>query len=273
MAKYYKFHFILFVTLLAGCQSFDRWTTLEKGLSYIRFDAPQKAESGDSKIDVIKINPQYFDFKLICKSEFGGTSRTVRTWCKEFELFFAINGGMYQTDHSTSVGLLIAGDHINNPTLHERYKAVLAFHPTVDSLPPVQIIDLEHQDIADLRNFYKSFLQNIRMVDKLGNNVVAENPTKKHPSAAVAIDANGNVLFIFSTSLYTMFDFTNFAISLPLSIQNMMYLEGGPIAEYYINTPALRLERNGNQEFPPIGVSSSAPIPNVLGITKIHSSP
>ena len=76
----------------------------------------------------------------------------------------AVNAGMYQTDHRTSVGLLISAGRPNNKRLGKD-KAVLVFGPTEKRLPQAQIIDRECQNFDALRSKYRSLLQGIRMID------------------------------------------------------------------------------------------------------------
>jgi hypothetical protein len=66
-------------------------------------------------------------------------------------------------------------------------------------------------------------------------------------------------------------DFTNILLSLPLSLYNVMYLEGGPEATLYFSANGVELEKIGTYErglnengFPKMARS----IPNVIGIAK-----
>ena len=62
--------------------------------------------------------------------------------------------------------------------------------------------------------------------------------------AVFGID-NGNALFIFTESHYSGYDFANIVLSLPISIYNAMYLEGGPEANLYFSTKDIEFERIG----------------------------
>jgi hypothetical protein len=66
-------------------------------------------------------------------------------------------------------------------------------------------------------------------------------------------------------------DFTNILLSLPVSLYNAMYLEGGPEATLYFSANGVEFEKIGSYEtglkengFPKMAL----PIPNVIGIAK-----
>jgi uncharacterized protein YigE (DUF2233 family) len=85
------------------------------------------------------------------------------------------------------------------------------------------------------------------------------------------LDKAGNVLFIFSEAPYSGYDFNNLLLSLPISIFNAMYLEGGREASLYLSANGLELDKAGAFEtgFNESPVRPGAnPIPNVIGIIK-----
>lgn len=193
-------------------------------------------------------------------------SLTARVWTKKFNLLAAINGGMYQADYLTSVGLLQVPGHINNPRL-SKDKTILAFDPKSNSLPPVQIIDRECQSFSDLKPVYSSMLQGIRMLSCHQKNTW-KSGGEKWPIAAVAMSKSREVLFIFSKTPTTPFDFTEAVLKMPLDLYNMMYLEGGPPAQIFI--------KNGDFEMELSGADANAgskskmllarEIPNIIGV-------
>ena len=88
--------------------------------------------------------------------------------------------------------------------------------------------------------------------------------------AVFGIDKSGNALFIFTESPYSGHDFAHALLSLPISIHNAMYLEGGQQASLYFSANNIELDRIGL----PISVNENGnipvarPIPNVIGIAK-----
>jgi hypothetical protein len=63
----------------------------------------------------------------------------------EHRLTVAINLGMYQTDHSTHVGYLRNGAHVNSRRWLASYQAALAFGPRRKGLPPLLFADLDRR--------------------------------------------------------------------------------------------------------------------------------
>jgi hypothetical protein len=253
-----------------GIAQSDPWRKVDEGLFLSQFDPPYDPPIKDSKITIVKVNPTYYSFKLLCASELEKIKLTAKDWCKRYHLVSAINAGMYQKDGLTNVGYMKNFSHLNNPRLNSVYKAVLAFNRTVDDVPEIQIIDLKCQDLEKLKPKYQTFIQNIRMISCNQENVWSKQD-KKWSLAVLGIDKGGNVLFVFSEAPYSGYDFNHILLSLPISIFNAMYLEGGPQASLYFSGNGLVLDKVGIYES---GFSENPfrtgahPIPNVIGIIK-----
>jgi uncharacterized protein YigE (DUF2233 family) len=240
------------------------WKKVDEGLYIGEFLPPEK-----SKITIVKIDPKFYSFKLLCASEHGKIKMTVKKWCQRHNLISAINAGMYQEDGIRNVGYMKNFAHINNPRVNPTYNAVLAFNPIESTLPEIQIIDLRCQDFERLRSKYQTFVQNMRMISCQQENVWRKQD-KAWSIAVFGIDKSGNALFILTESSYSGYDFANILLSLPISLYNAMYLEGGQEATLYFSARGLELERVGrpasvdeNDNIP-----TARSIPNVIGITK-----
>jgi hypothetical protein len=238
------------------------WKKIDEGLFLGEFDS--------QKISLIKIDPKYFSFKLLCASEKNRLRMTAKQWCQKENLISAVNAGMFQADRITNVGYMKNFNHVNNPRLNTRYKAVLAFNPVDAAVPEIQIIDLKCQNFDRLKDKYHTLIQGIRMTSCYQENVW-EKQDKMWSIAAFGMDKSGNGLFIFTESPYAVHDFTNTLLSLPISLYNAMYLEGGPEATFYFSANGVEYEKIGSHEtdldeksFPKI----ARPIPNVIGIVK-----
>ncbi len=265
---------IVFICLMLissnGLPQTGPWRKVDHGLFIGQFDPPGEAPIKDSKIIVVKISPKYYSFKLLCASEVGRTRLTPREWCKQYDLISAINAGMYQKDRLSNVGYMKNFLHLNNPRLNSTYKAVLAFNRVDSKVPEIQIIDFECQDFEKLKLKYQTFIQSIRMISCHQKNVWSQQD-KRWSLAVLGVDKKGNVLFIFSGAPYSGYDFNNILLSLPLSIFNAMYLEGGPEASLYFSARGIELEKVGMYG---TGINESSvrsgahPVPNVIGIIK-----
>ena len=240
----------------------ELWKRIDDGLSLSEFNSP--------KLTLVKIDPKYYSFKLLCASENKKLRMTAKQWCQKHNFISAINAGMFQTDGITNVGYMKNFNHINNPRLNSSYKAVLAFNPVDATVPEIQIIDLKCHDFERLRDKYQTLIQGIRMTSCRRENVW-EKQDKMWSIAAFGMDKSGNGLFILTESRYSVHDFTNILLLLPFSLYNAMYLEGGPEATLYFSAIGVEFEKIGSYEtglnekdFPRI----PHPIPNVIGIVK-----
>ena len=260
------------LVLLAGpaaAESTVAWRALGDGLALAEIDSPVKSTIGDSRITVLRIDPNIHELRLLSAKEQGGPPMTAKEWAGAHGLIAAINAGMYQEDGRTSVGYMKNFDHVNNGHIN-RNQAVLAFNRKDESVPAAQIIDRTCQDFKALRAKYQSFVQSIRMVSCDQKNVW--NPQARGWSMAIiAIDMAGRVLFIITRSPYTVHDFINVLMSLPLGIRNAMYLEGGPKASLYVAAGGAEIEKIGRFETIFLESDTTAPalpLPNVIGIVR-----
>ncbi len=265
--------FILtFFNLISSQGNEDSFAKLEPGLALGIFNAPVKSEYGDSRITILKIDPRAFFVDIYCESYYKSKHRTLREWAEEFNLIAATNAGMYAKDYITSVGYLKSGNHINNSHINSKYKCIFACRPVKNNIPTIQIIDLKNNDFNIWKNKYLSFSQSIRMISYKQINVW-QPQEKKWSIACLAIDKSGNVLFIHCRSTYSVHNFINILLTLPLNIYNAMYLEGGAEAGLYFSAGGIEKELYGIYESSLIiGESneSALPTPNIIGIKKLN---
>ena len=252
----------------------DPWERLEAGLEIASFQS-RLAVAGDRRVNVLRIDPSRFRLRLLnASSEPGGRPRTVKDWSERLHLTAAINASMYQADMRSSVSLMLTRGHVNNPRV-SKDKAVLAFDPLQDGLPPVQIIDRECQDFEELRGRYGTLVQSIRMVSCEGRNVW-EPQQGAWSTAAIGVDKDGRVLFIHARAPHTTHDLIQVLLELPLRLKNAMYVEGGSEAQMFVQSGGRKLEFAGAIEDPPESVTAARlvwPIPNAIGIEAIAPQP
>jgi uncharacterized protein YigE (DUF2233 family) len=263
---------LIFLTLINAsrleCEP-GPWREVEDGLQIGEFEPPKEHRASDAKLLVLKIDPLKYSFKLLSASENGGKKMTPKEWSEKHGLVAAFNAGMYQEDGITSVGYMKNFKHINNSRLN-RNKAILAFSAIDPGVPEIQIIDRECQDFESLRGKYRTLVQSIRMVSCDQQNVWSPQATA-WSTLAIGMDKSNKVLVLFSQQPYAVHDLVEILLSLPLSLYNAMYLEGGPQASLYLSTKNETLEKYGSWEGSPDSHGAfqvSWPIPNVLGIVR-----
>ena len=94
MATLFLFFLSIFfiLPLPSDCSSQNvPWERVDEGLSLGRLDPPLKPVPNDSKIVVVRINPKFYAFKLLCASEYGRIRLTAKDWCLKHNLTSAIN--------------------------------------------------------------------------------------------------------------------------------------------------------------------------------------
>jgi len=269
------FCFILMITLLAisGClvnAQDSAWVRVDDGLWVGEFVPSQKSPVGDSKITIIKIDPNIYSFKLLCAKEHKTSNLTAEVWCQKYGLIAAINAGMFQTDARSNVGYMKNFDHVNNSKIHSKYYSVAAFNPIDATKPAFRIYDIDEADMSEIIEGYHTVIQNLRLIKRPHKNVWTKQ-AKKWSEAALGEDENGNVLFIFSRSPYSMHDFNDILIGLPIGIVCAQHLEGGPEASLYFSHKNITIRVFGSYEtdFNENDYNGGYwPIPNVIGFVK-----
>ena len=251
------------------------WQKLDKGIELGTFLSPLRAEVGDSLVRVLRIDPTYYQLRLLNTSAIqNGSPITPKQWCRQNGLTAVINASMYQTDYKTSVSLMRRKGHINNPRL-SKDMTILAFDRMDSNVSEVKIIDRQCEDFNFWKKKYATLIQSIRMISCTGKNVWKQQP-RRWSTSAIGVDTQNNVLFIHVRSLYSTHDLINILKALPLNISRAMYTEGGPQAQLYIRVPDREFEFVGSYEVGSRDANKGSlpwPLPNVIGIVKRNPKP
>ncbi len=245
----------------------ETWRELQPGLELGVFDSPTPSDRGDSRIRVVRVDPERFDLTLVMASAGDGTARTAKQWADEHGLLVAINASMYQQDHRTSVSLMKGGGHTNNGHL-SKDQDVLAFDRKDDGVARVSIIDRGCDDYDALSTRYNSLVQSIRMLSCDGRNVWSQQD-RRWSHAVIGIDGAGRPLLIHARSPWSTHDFIEILRQLPLDLQRLQYSEGGPEAQLFVRAGDLTLEEVGSFEtgfFESDANLGAWPVPNVVGV-------
>jgi uncharacterized protein YigE (DUF2233 family) len=253
----------------APSPSETKWKQIDQGLELADFNSPVKSVAGDSRITILRIDPQQYDFCLISAKELHEKPKTARNWVRSKKLIAAINAGMYRTDHLTNTAFMQNYDFVNNPVMTAD-NTVFACNPIDSTVPRAQIIDRECQDWEKLKQRYHTFSQGIRMVDCQQRNKW-QKQEKIWSMVVIAKDIKGNMLFIISRSPYSVHEFIEILKDLPIGLYNAMYLEGGPEASFYLDHKGVKVEKFGSYETGFMENDDNDDfweIPNMIGIKK-----
>ena len=249
----------------------SHWQKVEEGLYIGEFESPRKSiMGGDSNITIVKIDPMFYTFKLLCAKEHGLLGMTAKGWCKNFGLIACVNAGMFQTDYLSNVGYMKNFKHVNNKRVASKYLSVFASNPVNSKKPQSKIFDIDEQNMDDVIKNYNTVIQNLRLIKRPGQNRWSQQD-EMWSEAALGEDKQGNILFIFSRSPYSMHDFNNILLQLPINIACAQHLEGGPEASLYFSYKNIEIDKLGSYEtgYKENDYDSRAlRLPNVIGIVK-----
>lgn len=234
---------------------------INTGVEYCLFRS-----SPPAGVHVLRIDPARAGLKLLLAADHGRKSRTPAGWCREFGLIAAINAGMYGRDYLTNVGYLRKDSHVYSNRWVKSYKSALAFDPIGPKSLPAVIVDLDEPDAVNRLQDYRSVVQNLRLIKGNGINVW-KNTGKKWSEAAVGIDAMGRILFIFSGTPYSMWEFNEWIRSSGIGVVRMMHMEGGSVAGMSIRSGGLTLDLAGDMGTDSgTGINRQWAVPNVIGV-------
>lgn len=238
------------------------WRELEPGLEFAEF----KLVDSDSRLSVLRIDPEKFDFPLCTASEDGKGPRSLNEWASEKNLVAAINASMYLPDNRTSTGYMRSGDHLNNSRIVNRFGAFFVAGPKREGLPRAGIIDRDDPEWREKLDDYETVIQNYRMTN--AQRRILWSPGGPHYSiSAVGQDGAGRILFLHSRLPIEAYSFVQQILHLPLDARTIMYVEGGAQAGLLVHSGGLRRELTGPHP-PSLLVTGNlkAVLPNVLGV-------
>lgn len=246
------------------------WKQLAPGLDIKEIVAKKTSIEGNSKITVVRIDPDHWELIFIGRSTTKDIfCKTAREWCESYNLTAAINAGMFNEDNWTHTGYLKYKDHINSSAKNS-YQSVMAFDPiNGKDLPKFQIYDLDAgATILNISKDYNLVIQNLRLIKKPGVNVWKQQD-RIWSEAALGEDKKGRILFIFSTSPFSMYDLNKELLNSGIGIVAAQHLEGGPEAQLYLKAGGVEIEVSGGYETGYLeGGDNIAiwPIPNIIGV-------
>lgn len=244
----------------------NTWEPLARGVEYQKVSLGPAPLGGTGELHVVRINPELARLKLLTARENGSSNRTARAWASEFHLSVVINAGMYNPNRSTHTGYLRARNSLNNPNWVKDYQSILLLEPRAKGTPNALLLDREDVKSEQL-NAYDCVAQNLRLMKFNGVGVWSKQE-RRWSEAALASDANGNLLFLFVRAPYSMFELIECLRATGLGIVRAAHLEGGPEASLTIQTRTQTLHLAGDHEI--LGTNEDTAeqwiLPNVIGV-------
>jgi len=124
--------------------------------------------------------------------------------------------------------------------------------------------------MKDVIGNYNTVVQNLRLIKRPGENRWSKQ-AKIWSEVALGEDREGNILFIYSPTPYSMYKFNAILLTLPVDIVCAQHLEGGPEASIYLRYKDVEIEKYGSYDSSFTGVDhtqGAAYIPNMIGFSR-----
>ncbi len=253
---------IIIVAMLAvtgGAAATEGWQELETGLEIAHFDSRSRKFAADGDVTVLRVETRIFALQLL---RTGGAAdaleRDVARWCEDFDLVAAINAGMYQADRRTHVGFCKVDGRVVNGFAND-YLSVAAFGPVDRADPPFRIFDLDETPLDEVLRRYRNVVQNLRLIKRDRENRW-QPALDQWREAALAEDRRGRALLVFCRTAWSMHQFNEILLALPLNVVAAQHLEGRNQARFWVNHPAY--------EAGPAALAPGPVLPNVLGVAR-----
>ncbi|MES2799397.1 MAG: phosphodiester glycosidase family protein [Bacteroidota bacterium] len=249
---------------------YPKWTVLGKGVEYMEMIAPEKSSIGNSRLCVLRLDPEVLDFQLFNATRYNRTRLTAAEWADSFDLNIVINAGMYDMENGLiHRGYMKNGKHHNNPKFTPDYNSMIAFNPKDSSDSKFEIYDLTCDQWKTVKTKYRCYAQGMRMIDCNGE---AMEWGKKQQSCSMLVaakDEYGKIWLIFSRSPYSHNKMIEFMKGFKEDLRNAIYLEGGPETSLYVDFKDHCIERIGSyvsDTYPTDSNPDFWKLPNVIGI-------
>ncbi len=251
---------------------YSNWVTLTKGMEYREIDAPTKSFIGDSKISILRMDRNLFDFNLFSATKYDSLPRDLHAWADTFQLNVVFNAGMYSlTKPLSSRAYLKSESHVNNGSLLENFNLMLAMNPTVKHRNEVEILDLTCENFNEMNGQFGSYAQGLRMIDCNGSPMYWKKKIQSCSMIIAAEGGDGKFYLIFCRSPYTHNQMIDFMVGMPYHLRNAIYLEGGPETSLLIDVNGHCIEKVGSWVSDTWESDSNNHfwrLPNVVGVKK-----
>ena len=241
------------------------WVVLEDGLENTSLLVlPMENATQAVSVNVLRIEPEKWDFELLMASEHG-QAESLGLWAEKHDLVAAINASMYLPDGKTSTGYMRRAEHANNERIVTNFGAFFVAMPKTDQLPQAAMLDRHDDNWQDELDSYKIVVQNYRLMTPQGKPLWGATPLNS--LAAVGQDKAGRILFLHCGQPRSAIAFVEGLTRLPLGLVRLMYVEGGYQAAMLVNTKVKNEVWTGRYAAL-LDSNAMPPLPNVIGIKR-----
>lgn len=209
---------------------FYQWQTLGKGISLLETFAPLKSYVGDSKLTILRLNPDKLEFHVYAATHGDSVRKDAMEWADSLRLNIVFNAGMYELSKPLNArGFLKTFDHFNNPNLAEGFNCMLGVGPKDTSkYNNIDILDLQCANWQSAKNDFEGYVQCLRMIDCNGGPMSWTRRKQSCSMLVAAKDPQGRFYLIFCRSPYSQNQMIAFMKEMPFELSHALYLEGGP---------------------------------------------
>jgi hypothetical protein len=229
---------VIAVLVAGGAVGAEVWTELETGLDLARFDSKTRASEAWGDLVVLRVDPEAWDLKIVAAElQKDDSNRNIREWSEDFDLTAAINAGMYQADKKTHVGFCMVDGQVISK-YPNKYRSAAVFDPVDEADPEFRIFDLDEVPLEDLKLRYRTVVQNLRLIKRSGKNRWEQSKARWR-EAALGEDSQGRALLISCRRAWSMHDFNEILLDLPLDLVCAQHLEGSGTARFWLRHPVV----------------------------------
>jgi len=223
------------------------WQSLAPGADYAVLALRPVTTDGDGLLHVVRVAPEQVAMQMVAASQTAEAPQSAADWLRSYDAVAVINGGMFEADGRTHTGHFRVGEHVNSATWVANFRSVLLLGPRRPTLPAAQLQDVEPQRLPGLVADYHAVVQNLRLVRDRGRGTWKKNP-RRWSEAALAQDAQGRLLLLFTRTPWSMAAFNAQILAQPLGVVRALHLEGGPKASLSVRGPNVALDLMGSFE-------------------------
>lgn len=194
--------------------------------------------------DVVRADAARYRLRILTRSHDAG-SQPAPVWRERHRHVAVTNAGMFHAN-GKPVGLLVEDGTVHSKD-HPKFGGYLAFDPVAAGDAAIVITgrDCAGFDLAVLRARYRSVLQANRLVGCDGG-ALPWKDAKQYSASAIAVDREGNPVFVHARAAITMSELSRAVAALDLA--GALFLEGGPEASLVVRGAEGELARVGSYE-------------------------